>query len=478
MILTPILKQKWLYSSIIFLGIVTIEPPKQTAKKVAEEFFETITDSIPKSDVSLLFVGDVMQHGPQIKGAYNAATGKYEYEHSWTFIKPMVEDVDFAIANLEVTHAGKPYSGYPQFSAPDELSSALQNVGFDVLLTANNHSCDGGSKGVIRTLDVLDGLKIKHTGTFRNQKERDENYPLLLEKNNIKIAILNYTYGTNGLSVKAPLIINYIDSAVMKKDFEKAKQQADYIICTMHWGIEYKSLPNTKQKDWEKYCYELGADMVIGSHPHVIQPIERKIIDDKEKLTAYSLGNFVSNQRDRYKNGGLMIRAQVGWKDSVVALKEADYSLFYVHTVQEGSMKHYYVLPDYNYDVLDSSFLSSTERVAKKTFDDSRNLMNKYAKNIDEYKLDNNPAIDRMLKGYYAVEIDSLEIQSIRGGALPDMEVIHQVKDVSGKNHFLLGYSNKQVAAIENEKKVDLSISNPENTKVVFVNRFGIKEVE
>lgn len=419
-----------------------------------------------------------MQHGPQIKGAYNPKTDRYEYEHTWQFIKPVIEEADIAIANLEVTHAGKPYTGYPQFSAPDDLSSALKNVGFDVILTANNHSCDGGAKGVTRTLDVLDQLDLPHTGTFRNKEERDKNYPLILEKNNIKIAILNYTYGTNGLYVKAPLIINYIDSAVMKKDFEKAREEADYIICTMHWGDEYKSLPNAYQKQWEKYCYELGADMVIGSHPHVIQPVERKIINGNEKLTAYSLGNFVSNQRDRYKNGGMVLRSRIGEKDDQVVLKEADYVLVYVHTAQEGPFKHYYVLPDYKYDSLDSTFFNDTERAARDLFfSDSRQLMEKHGKNIKEYRIDKNASIDRIIKGYYAVQVKSAELKYLED-ELPHMAVVYTLKDTDGMLHYLIGYSESIIAAEGNKDIVNAIVLDKEDTKIVHVNRFGIKEIK
>lgn len=160
-----------------------------------------------------------MQHDGQIAAALNPATNTYDYDDGYKFVKPIINQYDIRVANLEVTLAGKPYKGYPQFSAPDELAEVLVSSGFNVILTSNNHSCDRGDKGVIRTLDVLDELGVMHTGTFRNQAERDANYPLMIEREGMKIALLNYTYGTNGLTVKAPLIVNYIDSAVIKKTF-------------------------------------------------------------------------------------------------------------------------------------------------------------------------------------------------------------------------------------------------------------------
>ncbi len=458
MIRTHILKLQWLFSFFCFIFIASGQQ-----------------DS---SDVSILFVGDVMQHGPQIKGAYNSKIDKYEYEHSWKFVQPIISEVDIAIGNLEVTHAGKPYSGYPQFSAPDELSSALKNVGFDVLLTANNHSCDGGAKGVIRTLDVLDGLNLLHTGTFRNKQERDQNYPLIIERNNIKIAILNYTYGTNGIFVKAPLIINYIDSTTMKIDFEKAKKNADYIICTMHWGDEYKSLPNASQKKWEKYCYELGANMVIGSHPHVIQPVERKKVNEKEVLTAYSLGNFVSNQRDRYKNGGMILRSTIGLRDNEVVLKDADYSFAYVHTAQEGIFKHYYVLPDYSYDSIPTSFFTQEEKVSKDLFfKDSRSLMEKYTLDVKEYIPQKTVEIDRLLKGYFAVEVKQSDLSKLEE-QLPHMNVVYTYKDFDNIEHYLIGYSESEISAKGNQEIISSLLNGQSTSKIVFIDRFGLKEIK
>ena len=200
--------------------------------------FFTFSTYGQSEELSFLFVGDVMQHDGQIEAARNKAEGRsydYEYDDGFKFIKPIVQEYDIRIANLEVTLAGKPFKGYPQFSAPDQLAEILKNTGFNIILTSNNHSCDRGSKGVLRTLNKLDELGLKHTGTFRNKEERDANYPLMVSENGMKIAILNYTYGTNGLEVAKPLIINYIDSALIRKDVARAKElNADYIICNMH----------------------------------------------------------------------------------------------------------------------------------------------------------------------------------------------------------------------------------------------------
>lgn len=375
-------------------------------------FYAACVNGQEKQELSLLFVGDVMSHGPQINAARNPATDSYDYDAGFQFVKPIIEQHDISIANLEVTHAGKPYSGYPQFSAPEELSAALMEAGFDVLLTCNNHSCDGGAKGVTRTLDVLDKLGIQHTGTFRNKAERDKNYPLMLNQNGMKVAILNYTYSTNGISVAAPLIINYIDSAVIKKDVEKAKKLgAEYLICTMHWGTEYQSLPNAYQKNWEKYCYDLGVDMVIGSHPHVIQPIQKKIVNKEEKLTVYSMGNYVSNQRDRYKNGGLMVGTTLQKVAGEITIKEVHHSFAYVHTKQEQAVKYYYILPEFDYKYYRPDFMNASESAAmQEFFADSRQLFAEHSKGSQEYTVTASSEVGKkfqqFLSGYYAILLD------------------------------------------------------------------------
>lgn len=395
------------------------------------------------SEVSMLFVGDIMQHDGQIEAAYNKTSDSYEYDDGFKYVRPIIESYDIRVANLEVTHAGKPYKGYPQFSAPDELSETLVNAGFNLILTANNHSCDGGSKGVIRTLDVLDRLGVQHTGTFRSAEERAKNYPLIMDKNGIKIAMLNYTYGTNGLSVAAPLIINYIDSAVIKNDVERAKQLgAEYIVCNMHWGTEYKPLPNGYQKRFESYCYDLGVDMVIGGHPHVVQPIEKKIVEGKEKLTVWSLGNFVSNMKIRYTRGGVMVGTKIEKVDNQIKIKEANYCLVYVHPRQEGATKQYYILPEFDYNSYRPDFLSKEDLVKMNEFySDSRELYNEHNKGTTEYKVEAKSEISNLyqsyLTSYYSVMIPFEHYKKVRDEAL--WKYFHVHVDSSGNIWLLSG---------------------------------------
>lgn len=332
-----------------------------------------------------------MQHDSQIADAYDSKTGRYDYSRCFEYVKPYTEAVDLAIGNLEVTLAGKPYKGYPQFSAPDELLVALKDIGMDVIVTANNHSVDRGKTGVERTIAMLDSFNIAHTGTFRTQKEKTILHPLLIEKQGFRLALLNYTYGTNGLPVTKPNVVNMLDTAAIRKDLIKASgMKPDAIIVFTHWGAEYQSLPSRSQKEITELCFKYGARLVIGSHPHVVQPMEWR--RDKDQLIAYSLGNFVSGQRKRYTDGGAMIRIElqkVRFEDnsSVTAIDTANYILEWVYRTND-SEKNYYVLPVPMVEVAPRDYINDEASLdAFRTFvSDSRSLFKKHNVGVEELK--------------------------------------------------------------------------------------------
>ncbi|HEX8060291.1 MAG TPA: CapA family protein, partial [Cyclobacteriaceae bacterium] len=164
-------------------------------------FFSVTASAQDTTKLSLLFIGDIMQHDTQISAAFDPVTKKYNYNECFQNVKSVFESADMTIGNLELTLGGPPYKGYPAFSAPDDLIGALTWSGVDVLVTANNHCLDRGRKGLERTVAVLDTFGIPHTGTFVDSAHRAKTYPLLLGKNGFKISLLNYTYGTNGLAV-------------------------------------------------------------------------------------------------------------------------------------------------------------------------------------------------------------------------------------------------------------------------------------
>ena len=304
------------------------------------------SSSINSQEVSFLFMGDIMGHGPQIKSAWQENKKQYEYSEVFNPLEDIISSVDFAIGNLEVTLAGKPFKGYPQFSSPDELAVACKNSGMDVLVTANNHSCDRKNKGIVRTLDVLDSLKILHTGTFKDVNKREKNNLLVLSKEGIKVGLLNYTYGTNGLPFSDPVYVNLVDSVLIKKDVINAKNKdLDKLIIFVHWGYEYKDFPNSYQKKYNRFFQDLGVDVVIGSHPHVIQPMVYSKENNHEFLTVFSLGNFVSNQRAERKDGGAMFRLSFQKTDNNIQISRKEYIPVWVHKYMEKEKYHFQILP-------------------------------------------------------------------------------------------------------------------------------------
>ena len=356
--------------------------------------FAQNTKDTASGDLSLLFIGDVMGHGPQITSAFDKTTNAYDYTRCFKYISAEMSDADYTIANLEVTLAGPPFSGYPQFSSPDELAVGCKNAGVDIFVTANNHGCDRGGSGITRTVEVLDSLNIIHTGTYKDSLERKANNPLIIEHDCFRIAILNYTYGTNGIPFPAPTIVNLIDKELIAKDMAIAKSKnADKIIVVTHWGNEYESNAGTWQINMGQYIFDQGADIIIGAHPHVLQKMvweKQTDVSGKERLIAYSLGNYISNQRDRKKDGGAMIKLTLRKENGKTSIKEAGHILTWVYTPIEDGAKKYYVLPCAKYENNPDFFDSEVSYNQMKLFiSDSRTLFTEQNKNIGEYVYEN-----------------------------------------------------------------------------------------
>ena len=285
--------------------------------------------------ISIYFAGDMMQHKAQLDAA-RQTDGTYDYSGCFALVTPEIEAADIAVCNFETTLGGTPYSGYPQFCSPDEYAAAVRDAGFDIFLTANNHCMDRRTRGLIRTLDVLDSLGISHLGTYRNQAERDSLYPYIIEQNGIRIALLNYTYDTNGIPVAKPCIVNYIDTAIIRKDLMRARElKVDCIIACMHWGTEYMTQPDARQKKLEDWLYAHGVDHIIGSHPHVVQPV-RTLPDYRSRpsrhLTVWSLGNYISNMTAPHTYEGLAVTLRL--KKNMFQTRMSSYDLHPNRTIR------------------------------------------------------------------------------------------------------------------------------------------------
>ena len=299
--------------------------------------------------VKIIFAGDLMSHMPQVNAA-KQADGSYDYSPCFRYIKDYVQSADLAILNLEVPLAGKPYSGYPQFSAPDALAEAAKEAGFNFMTTANNHCMDRGSRGLERTLDALDSLEIPHIGTYRTRAERYATQPLLMEVNGLKIALLTYTYGTNGIPAVEPNVVSLIDTAEMARDLRVSREDsADFVITLIHWGIEYAVKANREQEEIACWLLKHGCDAVIGGHPHVVQNFTLDAVPGNERNTevvVYSLGNLVSNQRDVNTDGGIMVELQLTkTPNSNLLTQNCKYLPYWVHRGTVDGLYQYYIVP-------------------------------------------------------------------------------------------------------------------------------------
>lgn len=296
--------------------------------------------------ITLLFVGDLMQHDAQIKAA--RTSNGYDYSDCFKHVRREIAEADVAIGNLEVTLGGKPYRGYPSFSAPDEFLFALKEVGFDVLITANNHCLDRQRRGLERTIGLLDSIQMPHTGTFIDAEERKGRYPLLIEKKGFRIVLLAYTYDTNGLRPTGGNIVNYIDKEQIKADIHTARtMRPDAIIACMHWGIEYRSLPAKAERELASWLIQQGVDHVIGSHPHVIQPMEiqpSKNTPEKHAV-VYSLGNFISNMSKEKTDGGAMVKLTLKKTPWATYLSDCNYAFVWTSRPELSGKKNHEVYP-------------------------------------------------------------------------------------------------------------------------------------
>lgn len=305
---------------------------------------DNTTQEIPSNDddnkqvvaeditATLAVCGDIMSHMPQTNDAWSITENKYDYSTMISGATEWVSKADYAVANLETTFAGGPdYSGYPSFNTPDELSDALKQAGFDMLLTANNHSMDRGYDGLVRTLDVLDERGIAHVGTYRTQEERDKNSGVLVaDVGGISVAFLGYTYGTNGIPVADDKMfsINLFNTDYMTNtsnlDREKLLQDLNYaesldtdlIAVMIHWGTEYQIQQNSYQQEVAQFLFDNGADIILGGHPHVLQPMKLYIKTEQngeqtQGFICYSLGNFISAQKDRYTDTTVVLNLEL-----------------------------------------------------------------------------------------------------------------------------------------------------------------------
>ncbi len=356
-------------------------------------FTSAVSAQEPDTLLTLLFAGDIMGHDGQIDAARDELTGTWSYDTVFHYIAPLIKGVDVAIGNLEVTLGGPPYKGYPAFSSPDELAAACHNAGFDILGTANNHAADRGPRGIVRTIRVLDSLGIRHTGTWKSGEERDILSPLMIVHPSMRIALLASTYGTNGIVVPPPATVAYIDTLRAAADINRAADlDADQTVVFIHWGIEYDTLPSAEQRQTAAALFRSGADIIIGSHPHVLQPMNAETGSMAiRKPVVWSMGNFVSNQRTRRRDGGAMIRLDITASGDSTFISDAGYVLTWVYTPTENGKKKFYILPCAEFEKKPAFFQTPEQYEAMMTYiNDARRLLDNLNTGFREMAWENN----------------------------------------------------------------------------------------
>ena len=294
-----------------------------------DETQQTETETEAPIEITLVSVGDDLIHQPLLS---EAQTGSgYNFDHFFAQVSEYVSSADVAVINQETMLAGSDigYSGYPMFNSPDEVGEAIINAGFDVVLHASNHAADKGTAGISHAISYWKTKtdQITMLGLNENQDERDA--IRVVDVEGIKIAMLNYTYSLNGLTLPSgsEYMVNIMDDntkAQVLEDIQTASGMADFVIVFPHWGVEYTNSPNENQKTWAVEMTDAGADLIIGTHPHVVQPVEWiQTPSGNWSLCYYSLGNFISNQAWLQDYGSeTAFNTQLGGMASVTLVKE------------------------------------------------------------------------------------------------------------------------------------------------------------
>ncbi len=267
-----------------------------------------LDDKPLSSEITLLAVGDCLMHNTQIWSGQQA-DGTYNFDFFFSEVQDLIEQGDYSSVSFEAPLAGPEsgYTGYPLFNSPDAIASTFKKTGFDLVVTANNHAFDRGYRGAMRTLEVLKDTGLDTLGTYGSQEE--SNTFLIKDIKGIKVGYLAYSYGTNGIPIPQDksYCFNLLDRDKILSDLGWLRPQVDVLILVLHWGTEYMHQPEPEQVDMAYEFLNAGADVILGSHPHVIQPLEVIEIDQQEKLVVYSMGNFISHQHGVERNSGIIL---------------------------------------------------------------------------------------------------------------------------------------------------------------------------
>ena len=312
------------------------------------------TDSPHNENISIVVMGDNLMHVP-VFSSCKTGENKYDLHPLYEHLQPLISNADLAVIGQETLLAGKEYgyTGYPSFNSPQDVGETLIKEGFDLILCASNHAMDKGGDAVVSTMDFWEKHPEVTTIGF-NRSSEEQNEVKVMNIKGVKIAVLNYTYDTNGIPLPTDrkYLINIIDEEKIRQDVQKAKEISDFIIVFPHWGTEYSITPDEFQKHYAQLMADLGVDIIIGSHPHVMEPTDIiKGKDGNETIVYYSLGNYVSSQQKAVNllGGTALINLEADFSDDSVnvTVKTAELLITITHYNNQRSFFTVYPLKDY-----------------------------------------------------------------------------------------------------------------------------------
>ena len=298
--------------------------------------------------ITLTAAGDCLMHNTQIWSGLQE-DGTYSFDHFFTEVKDLIEEGDYSSIDFEAAMAGPAsgYTGYPTFNSPDAMADALKNAGFDLVVTANNHVMDRGYKGALRTIEVLQNAGLDTLGVYKS--EEDSKKFLIKDIRGVKVAYIAYTYGTNGIVVpqEHSCLVNMLDRDRILSDIADVRPQVDILVLVLHWGVEYSPQASEAQMKMAREFLEAGVDVILGSHPHVIQNMEIIRVDDKDKLVIYSMGNFIGHQIGIERNSGIVLKMKFSkdFEQDETILDEVSYIPTFSHPYYINGKRQFRVVP-------------------------------------------------------------------------------------------------------------------------------------
>lgn len=370
--------KKWakflIFLIIVWLGVLSYlvffdnKKSVKVSDEAPKEEKKVVVDEVKTTKASLVMVGDALLHSSVYKDAY--VDGRYDFSGQLEFIKPIVQNYDLAFYNQETVLGGTELglSDYPTFNSPQEFGDNMIDSGFNIVNLATNHTIDRGEKAILKSCEYWNSKKdqVLFAGSYCSEEEAQE--IKIKEVNGIKYTMLSYTYGTNGIPVPAgkDYLVNIYSDEKAKADIEKVRDKVDLLLVSMHWGVEYQAEPTDEQKREAEYLASLGVDIIIGTHPHVIQPIT--YIDNT--LVIYSLGNFISAQDTDGDYNCMMelmssvdIVKETKGKESKIHLENLNNELLYNYFKKGGKWYGFKVIP---FSQMNTSYNSDYKRLYEK----------------------------------------------------------------------------------------------------------------